>query len=339
MSQFERTEANLQAARTLATTGVKLSNGHVLPYVGIGTFGSDWLSPQKIAEIVSVALDEGYRHVDCAAVYGNQPEIGQVLKEKFQSGKLKREEVHITSKLWNSDHNCVRQACEKSLKELHLSYLDLYLVHWPFPNHHDPGVTVHSRDPNAKGFEVNEFVQNTWREMEKLVEDGLCKAIGVSNFTKHKLQQLLPLCKIRPAVNQYERHPFLQQQELFDFCQKEGIAVTGSAPLGAGDRPERDRTNDDPIVMASDVVKKIAAETGASVAQVILRWATQTGGIVVPKGINVEQIQDNLLSLNLTLSDHHLQELRSLDQHARLIKGQVFCWKDNQSWKELWDEL
>src|SRR5579859_2194338 len=168
-----------------------LYTGAKIPVVGLGTFGSDHHSAEVIAEAVKGAIDVGYRHVDCAVVYGNEHLIGHSLREAMQKG-VRRQDLWITSKLWNDKHNenDVIPACEQSLRALQLDYLDLYLIHWPFPNFHAPGVGVDSRDPHAQPY-IHDNYMKTWRQLEKLVEMGLVRHIGTSNMTIPKLTLLL----------------------------------------------------------------------------------------------------------------------------------------------------
>ena len=180
-----------------------LNTGAIMPAVGLGTFGSDKYTPDQIASAVSGAIKSGYRMLDCASVYQNEDQIGTVLDGLFKDGTVKREDLFITSKVWNDQHREVRKACEKSLKDLGLSYVDLYFVHWPFPNYHAPGCDGDSRNPDSKPFSVDEFM-DTWRQMEELYDDGLIKAIGMSNMTVSKLEKVLPLCRVKPAAIEME---------------------------------------------------------------------------------------------------------------------------------------
>ena len=188
-----------------------------MPAIGLGTFGSDSVSGTAIAEAVLDAGRLGYRHFDCAAVYGNEHLIGPSLKQLIGEG-VKREDLWITSKLWNDKHaqQDVIPTFQKSLAELQLAYLDLYLVHWPFPNFHPAGCDVNFHDPNAKSY-LHENFMKTWRELEKLVDQGLVRHIGTSNMTVPKLKLVLQDARIRPACNEMELHPHFQQPELFDY--------------------------------------------------------------------------------------------------------------------------
>ena len=191
----------------------KLWTGAEIPAIGMGTFGSDRFSMQDIADAVLGAIEVGFRHIDCASVYGNENLIGQSLK-KAMDGGVKREDLWVTSKVWNDMHDNVIESCKKSLKDLQLDYLDLFLVHWPFPNYHAPGCDADSRSPDAKPY-IHESYMKTWRQMEQLVEMGLVKHIGTSNMTIPKLKLVLRDAKIQPACNEMELHPHFQQPELF----------------------------------------------------------------------------------------------------------------------------
>ena len=209
-----------------------LSTGACMPAIGLGTFGSDHASPAEVAEAVRGALLAGYRHIDCASIYGNEVEIGQVLRWAMEHG-LRREELWITGKLWNDMHAeaDVIPACRRSLQHLGLDYLDLYLIHWPFPNFHAPGCDVSSRSLNAKPY-IHADYMRTWRQLEQLVRLGLVRQIGASNMTIPKLELLLRDAEFAPAVHEMELHPHFQQPELFDYVRTHGIAPVGYCPLG-----------------------------------------------------------------------------------------------------------
>ena len=219
----------------------RLCSGARMPAIGLGTFGSDHATADEVAAAVEGAAAVGYRHFDCASVYGNEREIGDAL-QRVRS-RVTREELWITSKLWNDKHgeHDVIPSCEKSLAHLRLNYLDLYLVHWPFPNFHPPGCDVTSRSKDARPYIHADFMK-TWRKMEELVDLGLVRHIGTSNMTIAKLKPLLRDARIKPAVNQMELHPHFQQPELFEFVRSNGIVPVGYCPIGSPARPERDRT-------------------------------------------------------------------------------------------------
>ena len=314
----------------------RLYTGARMPAVGLGTFGSDHVSPSQVAEAVKGAAEVGYRHFDCASVYGNEAEIGASF-EAILEGGVKREELWITSKLWNDMHGeeDVIASCRRSLKDLRLDYLNLYLVHWPFPNFHAPGCEVSSRSPDAKPY-IHANYMKTWRAMERLVEMGLVRQIGSSNMTIPKLKLLLRDARIKPAVNEMELHPHFQQPEFFRFVVENGIEPVGYCPLGSPGRPERDRTPEDTAPTEDPVIVKIAERHGVNPAAVCIKWAVQRGQTPIPFSVN--HYRDNLECVTGDpLTEEEMGEIAGLDRNCRLIKGQVFLWKDGQSWEALWD--
>jgi diketogulonate reductase-like aldo/keto reductase len=308
-----------------------------MPAIGLGTFGSDHVTGPEVAAAVEGAAAVGYRHFDCASVYGNEHEIGYALQQILR--KTKRDQLWITSKLWNDKHgeNDVIPSCRKSLTDLRLDYLDLYLVHWPFPNYHPPGCDVTSRNKDAKPYIHAEFMM-TWRKMEELVDLGLVRHIGTSNMTIPKLRLVLRDARIKPAVNEMELHPHFQQQELFDFVKSNGMIPVGYSPIGSPARPERDRTSEDTEPTRDPVIVKIANRLGVHPAVVCLKWAVQRGQVPIPFSTNHNHYLSNLEGVvSDPLTDDEMREIRAIDRNCRLIKGQVFLWKEGQTWEDLWD--
>jgi len=276
----------------------------------------------------------GYRHFDCASVYGNEVVVGASL-EQIQRDGVKREELWITSKLWNDKHDDVIGSCRQSLEDLRLKYLDLYLVHWPFPNFHAPGCDVTSRSPDAKPY-IHESYMKTWRQMEELVDMGLVRHIGTSNMTVPKLKLVLRDARIKPAVNEMELHPHFQQPELLKFVVENGIQPIGYCPIGSPGRPERDRTPEDTAPTEDPVIIEIARRHGVHPAAVCIKWAVQRGQTPIP--FSVHNYRANLECVTRDpLTDEEMQDIARLDHNCRLIKGQVFLWKDGQTWEDLWD--
>jgi alcohol dehydrogenase (NADP+) len=252
---------------------------------------------------------------------------------------VKREELWITSKLWNDKHGeeDVIASCEKSLADLQLDYLDLYLVHWPFPNFHPPGCDVSARSKDAKPY-IHSNYMKTWRSMEKLVERGLVRHIGTSNMTIPKLKLVLEDARIKPAANEMELHPHFQQPELFDFVRANGIEPIGYSPLGSPNRPERDRTPEDTTPTEDPVILRIAEQHKVHPAVVCLQWAVQRGQTPIPFSTKRRNILGNLVGVTSDpLSPDEMQAIKDIDRNCRLIKGQVFLWKEGQSWEDLWD--
>ena len=317
---------------------LKLATGAQMPAVGLGTFGSDHAPAGEIAEAVLGAAAVGYRHFDCAAVYNNEREIGGAL-QTIMAGGIAREELFITSKLWNNRHAPadVIPACRQSLADLQLGYLDLYLVHWPFPNHHDPGVDAHARSDTARPYIHDEYMA-TWREMEKLVEMGLVRHIGSSNMTLPKMELLLRDAAIRPAVEEMELHPHFQQTTFFEYLRASGVAPVGYAPIGSPDRPERDRDPGDTVDIDDPVIVEIAKRHGIHPALVCIKWGVQRGQGVVPMSTKRRNYLANLRAVTEEpLTPSEMEAIATLDRNCRLIKGHVFLWKDGQTWEALWD--
>ncbi|MGA3134067.1 MAG: aldo/keto reductase [Terracidiphilus sp.] len=314
----------------------KLSSGATMPAIGLGTFGSDNVSANEIAAAVKGAAAIGYRHFDCASVYGNEREIGASFKAILRGG-IKREELWITSKLWNDKHgeDDVIASCSKSLADLRLEYLDLYLVHWPFPNFHPRGCDVTSRSPGAKPY-IHENYMKTWRKMEELVRMGLVRHIGTSNMTIPKLRLLLRDARIKPAVNEMELHPHFQQPELFKFVVENGIEAVGYCPIGSPGRPERDRTPEDTAPAEDPVIVEIARRHGIHPAAMCIKWAVERGQTPIPFSVN--HYGENLAAaVGEPLTQDEMRAIAAIDRNCRLIKGQVFLWKEGQSWEDLWD--
>lgn len=314
----------------------KLYTGAIMPAVGLGTFGSDHVTPAQVAEAVLGAAAVGYRHFDCASVYGNEPAVGASLRKILASG-LTRDQLWITSKLWNDKHapEDVLASCRQSLADLGIDYLDMYLVHWPFPNFHAPGCDVSSRSPDAKPY-IHENFMRTWRSMEKLVDLGLTRHIGTSNVTIPKLKLILRDARIRPAVNEMELHPHFQQPELFHFVVSNGIEPIGFCPIGSPGRPERDRTPEDTTPTDDPVIRAIAQRHAVSPAEVCIKWAVQRGQTPIP--FSIHHYRENLACVTTDpLTGAEMRQIAALDRNCRLIKGQVFLWKENQSWEDLWD--
>jgi diketogulonate reductase-like aldo/keto reductase len=313
-----------------------LSSGAEVPAIGLGTFGSDKYGPAEVAAAVREAASVGYRHFDCASVYRNEPEVGEALQGVAADG-ISRESLWITSKVWNDRHHEVEQSCEQSLADLKLDYLDLYLVHWPFPNSHGPGVSVDSRDPHAVPF-VHEQFMETWRQMERLVDRGLVRHIGTSNMTVSKLTGVLRDASVRPAANEMEIHPHFQQPELFDFCVREQILPIGYCPIGSPSRPERDRTPEDTVDTEDPVILAAANRLGVHPAVICVLWQIQRGSVPIPFSVKRSQFEPMLRAVEtMRLTDEEMDHIAGIDRHCRLIKGQVFLWESAKGWEDLWD--
>lgn len=317
---------------------VKVYTGEEIPCVGMGTFGSDRFTPEQVSGAVAGAIRCGYRMFDCAACYGNEDQIGEVFKAAFEEGVVERKELYIMTKVWNDMHERVEESCRKSIKDLQCEYIDMFFIHWPFPNYHAPGCDVDSRNPDSKPFSVEEFM-NTYRQCEALVEKGLIRHIGISNMTIPKLEAVLPLMKIMPVACETELHPCFQQQELFDYLNAHHIQPIGFMPLGSPQRPERDMMPEDIADLQTPEMQEIAKAHGVHPALVALKWAHQRGQIPIPFSIHEMEYVSNLKSMTEDpLTEEEMAVIATLERNNRLVKGQVFLWEGARDWHDLWDE-
>ncbi|KAJ8263073.1 hypothetical protein COCON_G00155300 [Conger conger] len=294
---------------------VTLSTGQKMPLVGLGTWKS---APGQVKQAVLSALDCGYRHIDCAAAYGNEQEVGEALTERVGPGKvLRREDVFVTSKLWNTQHHPddVESACRLSLAHLGLDYLDLYLMHWPMA--FQRGTEVMPRNADGSIRYADTHYRDTWKAMEALVDLGLVKAIGLSNFNARQIDDVLSMANHKPVVNQVECHPYLIQAQLLAHCGERGVLVTAYSPLGSPDRPWA--TPGEPLLLEDPQVLDIASRNGKSPAQVIIRWQVQRGVICIPKSITPSRIQQNIQVFDFKLSDEDMKQIESFNKNERLI--------------------
>ncbi|XP_070562764.1 aldo-keto reductase family 1 member A1-like [Ptychodera flava] len=289
-------------------TSVNLFTGAEMPLLGFGTFS--WTGePERVANAVKHALECGYRHIDCASMYGNEKEIGVAVKGVKG---MDRRDIFITSKLWNTMHAAedVRPACEKSMQDLGVDYLDLYLVHWPFgfKNPGDGNLFPKNSDGTLMYSDVS--IMETWSAMEKLVDQGLCRHIGVSNFNSKQLAEVLDKGRIKPAVLQIECHPYFNQSKLIKFCQERGIAVTAFSPLACPGRLTL--KPGEPVVIEDPVLKDIGGKYNKTAAQVALRFNVQRDVIVIPKSATPARITHNKELFDFALSEEDMRAIEGL---------------------------
>jgi len=292
---------------------VKLNNGLEMPIFGLGTWKS---KAGEVEQAVKDAIDIGYRHIDCAYVYGNEKEVGAALASKFADGTVKREEMWITSKLWNTFHrpDLVEKNLKLTLKDLGLKYLDLYLIHWPAAYKEELETFPKDEAGNILFSDVDYL--DTWKAMEKLVNKGLIKAIGLSNFNKAQITRIIENATVQPSVLQIECHPYLNQSRLIEFAKSKGIAITAYSPLGSPDRPWA--KPGDPQLMDDPKLLELAKKYNKSPAQVLLRYQLDRGIITIPKSVTKSRIQQNFEVFDFHLSPQDIDYLNTFDCNGRV---------------------
>ena len=317
---------------------VKLYTGEEIPCVGMGTFGSDRFTPEQVSNAVAGAIRCGYRMFDCAACYGNEDQIGEVFHAAFEEGVVERKDLFIMTKVWNDMHERVEESCRKSIQDLQCDYIDLFFIHWPFPNYHAPGCDVDSRNPDSRPFSVEEFM-NTYRQCEELVRKGLIRHIGISNMTIPKMEAVLPLMEIMPSACESEMHVCFQQKEIFDYLTERKIQPIGFMPLGSPQRPERDMCPEDVADLQTPEMQEIAKAHGCHPALIALKWAHQRGQIPIPFSVHEAEYVSNLKAMTEDpLTEEEMKTIETLERNNRLVKGQVFLWEGAKDWHDLWDE-
>lgn len=295
-------------------------NGDKIDAIGLGTWKSE---PGEVGQAVREAIKTGYRHIDCAWIYQNENEIGEAFQAAISEGDVKREDLFITSKLWNSFHapGDVEKAVRESLDALQLDYLDLYLIHWPVAHH--PGMTF-SEDASAFATLEEYPIADTWKAMEALVAKGLVKHIGVSNFNIPKLKKLMLTAEIVPEMNQVESHPLLAQNDLLQFCGDNQILYTAYSPLGSRDRTAGMKGDSEPDMFENSVLKSIAESHGVHPAQILIKWAEGRGTCVIPKSVNPARLKQNLASAEIGLTESEMNQIHNLDEGYRFLDGKFW---------------
>jgi len=267
-----------------------------IPPIGLGT----WLSPKKeVKHAAQYALDTGYTHIDAARVYGNERQVGKGIKK----ASLKRKDLWVTSKLWNTDHRHPERAIEKTLKDLKLAYLDLYLMHWPVA--FKDGSTVDTRRP----------ITETWKDMEALVKSNKTRYIGISNFAPADVDAILAVCEICPYAHELETHPYLQQQEYVDWHTAQGMRVIAYSPL-ANLNPHYDSGL--PSILDDPFWEQMAEKKNATIPQAVLAWGLQRGTVVIPKSVHEEYIRENLGALSIVYAEEEMMQIATQDRKVRM---------------------
>ena len=303
--------------------------GRAMPAVGLGLWK---IEPEATADAVYAAIEAGYRHLDSAADYGNEPQVGDGIARALADGLCTREELWITSKLWNTFHGPehVEAACRRSLSDLGLDYVDLYLIHFPialkyvdFETRYPPEWHYDPAQPGLVRAAVP--LSATWAAMGALVDGGLTRQIGVCNYSTALLHDLMSYARIKPAMLQIESHPYLSQQALLRTAADYGIAVTAFSPLGALSYVSLDMATPAESVLTQPAVVAAAERSGATPAQVVLRWGIQRGTAVIPKTSRPQRLRENLALASLSLSDAEMEAIDALNQNRRFNDPGVFC--------------
>ncbi|KAL7636251.1 UNVERIFIED_CONTAM: hypothetical protein RMT77_013009 [Armadillidium vulgare] len=294
---------------------VSFSNGLSVPIIGLGTWGS---APGEVTAAVKEAISSGYRHIDCARVYGNEPEVGAGIKAKLQDGTIKREDLFVTTKLWLTDakKEYVVPALKGQLKSLGLTYVDLYLIHWPVNLRHGDEYFPKKED-GSTDFGPDYDLVGVWRGMEQAVNEGLAKSIGLSNYNKRQVETILKNAKVKPVTNQVECHPYFSQKKLISFCKSNGLTITAYSPLGSPSRPVKG--DSDPVLLEDPVVLELAKKYNKNAGQILIRYQIENGNIVIPKSVTPSRIKSNFDVFDFKLSSEDLKKLEDLNRNFRYL--------------------
>jgi alcohol dehydrogenase (NADP+) len=304
---------------------ITLRDGTTMPAVGLGTWKAE---KGQVRAAVHIALQAGYRHIDCASVYQNEDEVGDALDYALSRKLIDRSELYICSKVWNNDHapDRVRAACLRSIKALKLDYLDLYLIHWPVTGN--------------VGNTVTPSIKDTWRALESLVKDGYVRSIGTSNFSAKKLAEIMEYAEVLPSVCQVEIHPYHRNDALINWCKENKIHVTAFSPLGSPDSESIFPRKVPAVLLKDPIVNEISQKMGKNVGQILVRWAIQHGTSVIPKSTNPDRLRGNLDVLDWELSKNDYAKLSSFKFQQRMVNGAMWLNPRGpyRTMEDLWDE-
>ncbi|XP_038683756.1 NADPH-dependent aldo-keto reductase, chloroplastic [Tripterygium wilfordii] len=326
----QKREREREREEDMRSNKVRLNCGITMPVLGMGTYSYE--NDKKTTELaIHTALKMGYSHFDTAKIYGSEPALGNALRKAFRDGVVAREDVWVTSKLWGSDHHDPVSALKESLKKLRMEYVDMYLVHWPVRL--KPGASC--AIPSEDEFEQILNMEETWEGMEKCLEMGMCRSIGVSNFSSTKIQQLLDYASVPPAVNQVEMHPMWKQDKLRSFCADNGIHVSAYSPLGGPGNAWGSTA-----VVEHPVIQSIAFKHNATPAQVALKWGLSKGSSLIVKSFNQDRMKENKAADRLKLGRDDIRAIDELEER-KIMRGDHLINETTSPYKtleDLWDD-
>jgi len=294
----------------MTVPAIELGDGNRMPIIGLGTWKS---SPGDVYKAACHAIDSGYRHIDCALAYQNEHEVGKAVRDKIAEGVIKREDIFVTSKCWNTFHprHLVAESFNKTMKDLDIGYLDLYLMHWPIS--YQEGGEIFPRNEQGEMITSVVDIMETWKGMEELHKTGKIKSLGVSNFNSEQLTRILEEGTIKPVMNQVECHPYLNQSQLLAFCNERQIALTAYCPLGSPDRPSPMKAKDEPTLLEHPEIKELATKYNKTPGHILIKFQVQRGIVVIPKSVTPSRIEANLNVFDFELSGEDLAKLNALD--------------------------
>ncbi|XP_075066572.1 aldo-keto reductase family 1 member C1-like isoform X2 [Mixophyes fleayi] len=310
---------------------VVLNDGHKMPVLVFGTFAPATYTKEQACASTKIAIEVGYRHIDGAFIYGNEAAIGQAIREKIAEGTVKREDIFYTGKLWNTNHapDRVRPALEKTLKDLQLNYIDLFLIHTPVD--FKPGDDPLPKDDQGKLIFGNIDLRDTWKALEDCKDAGLVKSLGVSNFNRRQVELILnkPGLKYKPVCNQVECHIYLNQAKMLEFCKSSGIVMVGYSVLGSS-RAEDWTNQNTPQLLDDPVLNEIAKKHSRSPAQIAMRYLLQRRIVIIAKSFSPARIKQNFQVFDFELSGEDMKSLDGVNKNIRYLS--VDEWKEHPNY-------